>query len=308
MSSNTARIIDISARSLNRTGRLKAHFEEMALIRAVEQALLDLFSQGLLRGTVHTCLGQEAIASGVVGVLNKDIDAICSNHRGHGHYLAYCGDVEGLIAEIMGRPDGVCGGIGGSQHLHRGNFYSNGILGGMSPIAAGIAAAEQKSGSGAVTVVFHGDGAMAEGAISETMNIASLWKLPMLWAIEANKVAQSTPIERESAGSVARRAEAFDIPAIEVDGNDVEAVEAAAQQAVADIRAGKGPAVLVLDTYRLGPHSKGDDDRDPVEIEAQRANCPLTRARAKLTDDWCDAAMAAADRKVARIVDRLTAE
>jgi TPP-dependent pyruvate/acetoin dehydrogenase alpha subunit len=308
MSSNTAKIIEISAPSANRTTRRQAHFEEMALIRAVEQGLLDMFSQGHLRGTVHTCLGQEAIASGVVGALNKNIDAVCSNHRGHGHYLAYCGDVEGLIAEIMGRPDGVCGGIGGSQHLHRGNFYSNGILGGMSPIAAGIAAAEQRSGSGAVTVVFHGDGAMAEGAISETMNIASLWKLPMLWAIEANKVAQSTPIELESAGSVARRAEAFDIPAFEVDGNDVEAVAAATEHALADIRAGKGPAVLVLDTYRLGPHSKGDDDRDPAEVESHRANCPLTRARANLTDNWCDAAMAAADRKVAQIIKNLTAE
>lgn len=264
---------------------LRTLFAKMVEIRAVETALLDLFAAGKLRGTVHTCLGQEAIAAGIVGALNLARDAVCSNHRGHGHYLAYCGDVHGLVAEIMGRSDGVCGGIGGSQHLHRGNFYSNGILGGMAPVAAGIALAEKQKGSGAVTVVFHGDGAMAEGAIAETMNLASLWELPLLIAVEANRYAQSTPITREIAGDLVERGRACGIPSSQVDGNDVMAVHGAARRFVHEIRSGDGPRLLVCDTYRLGPHSKGDDDRDPTEIEAARRLCPIERARPRIGHD-----------------------
>jgi TPP-dependent pyruvate/acetoin dehydrogenase alpha subunit len=158
----------------------------------------------------------------------------------------------------MGLQDGVCGGIGGSQHLQRDNFYSNGILGGMAPVAAGMAMAEKTRDTGAIVTVFHGDGAMSEGTIHETLNIASLWKLPLLFAIESNKYAQSTPIDLELSGSIAHRAAAFDIPATEVDGNDVLMVHEAASQVISAIRAGDGPQMLVLDTYRLGPHSKGD--------------------------------------------------
>ncbi|NKB20127.1 MAG: thiamine pyrophosphate-dependent dehydrogenase E1 component subunit alpha [Alphaproteobacteria bacterium] len=279
----------------------------MILIRTVEQTLLDLFSEGLLRGTVHTCLGQEASAAGVINALDKDRDIVCSNHRGHGHYLAYCADVEGLIAEVMGLPQGVCGGIGGSQHLHRKNFYSNGILGGMSPIATGFATAEKSKNSGAVTVVFHGDGAMAEGAIYESFNLAALWQLPILFAVESNKYAQSTRIESEIAGSFLGRAEAFGLTAAEVDGNDVLAVNDAATEIVSNIRTGKGPAMLVLDTYRMGPHSKGDDDRNPQEIESHRDNCPITRTRTQLDADWCDETKLAATAKVDAVVNTLKA-
>ena len=258
--------------------RLEALFRTMTLIRTVERKLLDLFASGKLRGTVHTCLGQEAIAAGVVGALDPARDAVCSNHRGHGHFLAYCGDSRGLIAEIMGRPEGVCRGLGGSQHLQAGNFYSNGILGGMSPVAVGIAMAEKEKGSGGICTVFHGDGAMGEGAIYEAMNVAALWKLPVLWAIEANQWAQSTPIAAEQAGDLADRARTFGVGVDIVDGNDVLAVNDAARAAVETLRAGHGPRLLFLQTYRLGPHSKGDDDRDPAEIERHWADDPVARA------------------------------
>ena len=306
MGATTAPVVDIAAERLDRTALHKALFAEMVLIRAVEQSLLDLFSQGYLRGTVHTCLGQEAIAAGIIGAMNTNIDAICSNHRGHGHYLAYCGDVRGLIAEIMGRQDGVCGGFGGSQHLQRNNFYSNGILGGMAPVAAGIAMTEKSRNTRAIVTIFHGDGALSEGTIYETLNIAALWKLPLLFAIESNKYAQSTPIELELSGSIAQRAAAYDIPAREVDGNDVLLVREAAIEMIDAIRAGDGPQMLVLDTYRLGPHSKGDDDRDQDEIENHRAKCPITRARVALGDDWCGTVEADAAEKVAAIVADLT--
>ncbi len=287
--------------------RLEKLFRTMVLIRAVETTLLDLFAAGKLRGTVHTCLGQEAIAAGIVGALDCARDAVCSNHRGHGHYLAYCDDARGLIAEVMGRPDGVCGGVGGSQHLHRENFYANGILGGMSPVAAGIALAEKAKGTGAVTVVFHGDGAMAEGATHETMNLASLWHLPLLIAIEANGLAQSTPIALEAAGDFLLRGRALGIASVRVDGNDALAVDATARRLIAEIRNGGGPRLLVCDTYRLGPHSKGDDDRDPAEIAAARRRCPIVRARARLDAEWCDAEEETAKEHVAAIVAELTA-
>jgi TPP-dependent pyruvate/acetoin dehydrogenase alpha subunit len=309
MPASAARVLDAPALATPSqtpapTSELATLFAKMVEIRTVETALLDLFAAGRLRGTVHTCLGQEAIAAGIVGALDLARDAVCSNHRGHGHYLAYCGDIVGLVAEIMGRPDGVCGGIGGSQHLHRGNFYSNGILGGMSPVAAGIALAEKRKGSGAITVVFHGDGAMAEGAIAETMNLAALWDLPLLIAIESNGVAQSTPIAREIAGDLVERGRAVGIATSRIDGNDVLAVHGTARRLVHEIRSGGGPRMIVCDSYRLGPHSKGDDDRDPNEIEAARRLCPIERARARLGREAAEIEARVAD-EVAAALARL---
>jgi TPP-dependent pyruvate/acetoin dehydrogenase alpha subunit len=275
----------------------------MALIRAVESSLLDLFSKGKLRGTVHTCIGQEAIAAGVVAALDLERDIICSNHRGHGHFLAYCGDARGLIAEIMGRPDGVCGGVGGSQHLHQRNFYSNGILGGMAPVAVGMAKAEKVRKSGAIVVQFAGDGALAEGAFYEALNLAALWRLPYLLVVEDNGYAQSTPKALEQSGDLAARPEAFGIPVTRVDGNDVEAVFEAAELLQANVRAGTGPAVLYCATYRLAPHSKGDDLRSPDEIAEAWTREPIRRLREKLDGEFCEAA----DKRVAETVQDIIA-
>lgn len=168
-------------------------YEQMLRIRRFEELLLQLFSQGRLRGTVHTCLGQEAIAVGLVGALDPTRDTVSSNHRGHGHFLAFQPDLRGLLAEILGRAAGVCQGLGGSQHLHVPNFYSNGILGGMAPVTAGMALAQKLDGRHGVSVVFSGDGAMAEGVVYEALNMAALWRLPLLLAVEHNGMAQSTP-------------------------------------------------------------------------------------------------------------------
>lgn len=275
-------------KALNPRGSLRAMYETMALIRAVETSLLDLFSKGKLRGTVHTGIGQEAIAAGVVAALDPDRDILTSNHRGHGHYLAYCADAKGLIAEIMGLPTGVCRGVGGSQHLHRKNFYSNGILGGMAPVSVGMAMAEKTKGSGAIVVQFAGDGALAEGAFYEAFNLASLWKLPYMLVVEDNGYAQSTPKALEQSGRLADRPKAFAIPVVEVDGNDAEAVHEAAEGLAQHIRSGQGPGVLYATTYRLAPHSKGDDIRDKAEIAEAWTREPLRRARAKLSPEFCD--------------------
>lgn len=267
--------------------RTRVFFAQMLLIRTCELKLLELFAQGKVRGTVHICLGQEGCAVGVVSALDRALDVVCSNHRGHGHYLAYSGDVRGLIAEVMGLSQGVCGGVGGSQHLHRGSFYSNGILGGMPPVAVGMAAAEKFRKTGAVVTVFLGDGAMAEGSIYEALNLAALLQLPILFAVEHNKYAQSTPSSAQHAGKLESRAPAFGVPVTEVDGNDVLAVYTSAKRLVEGIRSGLGPAMLFMRTYRLGPHSKGDDLRDRLEIEDMQLNEPIRRLRRELSFDEC---------------------
>ncbi|HUW39150.1 MAG TPA: thiamine pyrophosphate-dependent dehydrogenase E1 component subunit alpha [Rhodocyclaceae bacterium] len=259
-------------------------YEKMLLIRLFEETLLKLFSLGHLRGTVHTCLGQEACAVGVVGALDSARDTVCSNHRGHGHFLAFNEDTRGLLAEVLGLKSGICGGKGGSQHLHVKNFYSNGILGGMVPVTTGIALAQKLAGEKGISAVFVGDGAMSEGVIYEAMNMASLWQLPLLLVIEHNQIAQSTPWILEHGSAIEGRPVAFGVPTETVDGNDVQAVRVLTEKTVTEMREIPGPRCLLLHTYRLGPHSKGDDYRSPEEIAAHRANDPLKRAEANLAE------------------------
>ena len=192
-------------------------YERMYFIRRFEESLLDLFSQGKLVGTTHTYIGQEANGVGIIDHLEPERDVVFSNHRCHGHYLAFTDDAFGLLCEVMGKAPGVCGGKGGSQHLCKGNFYSNGVLGSIVPVATGIALAEKKKGTGAVSTVFLGDGTLGEGVTYESLNIASLWKLPVLFVVENNHYAQSTPVELELAGSIPARAAAFGIETAELD-------------------------------------------------------------------------------------------
>src|SRR3990172_8139481 len=246
---------------------LATFYERMYFIRRFEETLLDLFGQGKLVGTTHTYIGQEADAVGVVAHLDPERDVVFSNHRCHGHYLAFSDDAFGLLCEVMGKAPGVCGGKGGSQHLCKGNFYSNGVLGSIVPVATGIALAEKQKGAGAVTTVFLGDGTLGEGVSYESLNMASLWRLPVLFVVENNHYAQSTPVELELAGSIPARGAAFGIEVAELDTTDVAEIHEAASRAVARIREAGEPYFLVLHTYRFSPHSKGDDNRDPAESE-----------------------------------------
>jgi TPP-dependent pyruvate/acetoin dehydrogenase alpha subunit len=256
----------------------------MYFIRRFEESLLDLFSQGKLVGTTHTYIGQEANGVGIIDHLDPAVDTIFSNHRCHGHYLAFTDDAFGLLCEVMGRAPGVCGGKGGSQHLCKGNFYSNGVLGSIVPVATGIALAEKRKGTGAVSTVFLGDGTLGEGVTYESLNMASLWKLPVFFVVENNHYAQSTPVELELAGSIPARAAAFGIQTADLDTTDVDEIHDAAGRAVARIRETGEPYFLVLDTYRYSPHSKGDDNRDPAEIEERRKRDPLKIAGVRLDD------------------------
>jgi len=253
----------------------EAYYYTMVLIRRTEETFLDLFSKGLLNGTVHTCIGQEACSVGVMQALDRDRDVIFASHRAHGHYLAYSDDLEGLIAEVMGKSKGVCGGVGGSQHLHKGNFYTNGVQGGIVPCATGAALAEKMRGGNAIVTVFLGDGTMGEGVVYECLNIAALWKLPMLFVLEDNRYAQTTPKELAHAGSLAERARPFGIRSRSIVASDVFAVASAATEAVEFVRQKREPYFLHLETYRFSPHSKGDDFRAPAEIERYRERDPL---------------------------------
>ena len=242
-----------------------ALYRALYRIRSCENLILEKFPLGVFRGTTHTYLGQEANAVGVLANLASG-DLVFSNHRSHGHFLAYGGDPHGLLAEIMGKATGVCGGRGGSQHLHWKGFYSNGVLGSTIPVAVGTALAEKFQRSGALTVAFLGDGALGEGVVYEAFNMASLWKVPILFVVENNRIAQTTPIELHLAGDIEGRFAAFSIPAQVLETSDVLDILPAAAEAMQAIRAGAGPRAIILHTHRFGPHSKGDDTRSDEEL------------------------------------------
>ncbi|MGD0259764.1 MAG: thiamine pyrophosphate-dependent enzyme [Verrucomicrobiota bacterium] len=246
------------------------------LIRSVEQKLLELFAAGKLFGTVHTCIGQEFTGVAVCGEL-RDGDLIFSNHRCHGHFLARTGDVEGLIAEVMGKRTGVCGGRGGSQHLCAGGFFSNGIQGGIVPVAAGLAFALKRRSTANISVVFIGDGTLGEGVLYEAMNIASKWELPLLIVLENNLYAQSTPQTQTLAGDICARAQAFGIASSHANTWDPLALVETAARCVEQVRRDGLPHFLRIDTHRLMAHSKGDDLRDKVEVEACWAQDAISR-------------------------------
>jgi 2-oxoisovalerate dehydrogenase E1 component len=237
------------------------------LIRNVEQAFLNLFSGGKLNGTVHTCIGQELSAIAFAGQLSKK-DFVFSNHRCHGHYIEYTNEWKPLILELLGKKDGVCGGIGSSQHLQKFNFYSNGIQGGIMPIGAGFALANKLSFNNNIGVVYIGDGTLGEGVVYETLNFISKKDIPMIVVCENNKYAQSTPIEYNLAGSIKGRAQAFGLEYRESTtfGDDLEIIDEA-KSSIEWVRKNKRPLFHLVNTYRLKAHSKGDDDRDIKEIE-----------------------------------------
>ena len=246
--------------------RNAALYRQLTFIRQFESLLLEKFPTGIFHGTTHTSLGQEANAVGVLEHLNEN-DIVVSNHRCHGHFLAYGGDPQALFAELLGKPSGVCKGVGGSQHLHWRNFYSSGVQGGTVAMAAGMALAEKRSRSGAIVIDFLGDGTLGEGIVYECLNMISLWKLPILMVLENNHIAQTTPSQLAIAGGITERFEAFDIPVSWVDSSDILEILPLAGELINQVRSEGTPQALVIETARLAAHSKGDDTRPTEEIE-----------------------------------------
>ena len=235
----------------------------LLLIRHFELALLDLFGQGKLSGTTHTCLGQEYVPVALAPLLRGDF--VFSNHRGHGHYLAHHRDPEGLLAEIMGREGAVCGGVGGSQHIYREGYLSTGVQGQSLPVAVGVGLHLTRSGQRAIPVTYIGDGTWGEGSVYEALNMAALWHVPLLVVVEHNGIAQSTPTSRQLAGTIRDRAHAFGIAHHHVHSTDVGRIRAELAPMIDRMRDRREPLVVEFDTVRLGPHSKGDDTRSAEE-------------------------------------------
>lgn len=275
-------------------------YREMLLIRRTEETLLDLFARGLVGGTTHACIGQEADAVGIVGQLDPARDRVVSNHRCHGHYLAFGGSLAGLLGEIAGCAGGVCGGYGGSQHLKDGNFLSNGIQGGGAPVACGLAMADKRAGrAGAVTCLCLGDGTLGQGVVYEALNMAALWSLPVLFLVEANGWAQTTPTGDALAGDMAARGAAFSIPVMEIDSTDIVELDRFGHEAVTRVREAGGPCFAVVRTVRMCAHSKGDDTREPETIRALTPCDPLAVHGPRLSEDERRAARDWVDRTLA---------
>ncbi len=243
-------------------------------IRFVEQRLLKLFSEGKLFGTVHTCIGQEFVGVSVSRCLN-DADTIFSNHRGHGHFLSYRRNILGLIGEIMGKSVGVCAGRGGSQHTQQDGFYSNGIQGGIAPVTVGMGFAAQLKKTGGISVVYIGDGTLGQGALYESLNIASKWNLPVLFVNENNLFAQSTSQTQTLAGDINARAEAFGIKTYLSNTWEWPQLLENMKSCVDEIRRTGKPAWHRIDTFRLMAHSKGDDNRPEEYVAPFRDKDPI---------------------------------
>jgi pyruvate dehydrogenase E1 component alpha subunit len=261
-------------------------YRRMATIRRAEERLSKLFADGEVPGFLHLSIGQEAVPVGVCAALERG-DTVASTHRGHGHALAKGMALEGFFAEIMGRASGVCAGRGGSIHvadMSIGMLGANGIVGGGLPLATGSALAHQVKGRANVAVAFFGDGAMAEGALHECLNLAKLWKLPLVFVCENNGWGEFSPHEFQFAAKLAALGAAFAIPYEEADGTDVEAVAAAARRRVEPARRGGGPQILECRTPRWRGHYEGDPQkyREPSNLDAARGQDALALAAARL--------------------------
>lgn len=259
------------------TSPLETHPQELRTaltIRLVEQRLLKLFSEGKLFGTVHTCIGQEFVGVSVSRCLT-DADTVFSNHRGHGHFLSYRRNIVGLIGEIMGKSVGVCGGRGGSQHTQQDGFYSNGIQGGIAPVATGQAFAHKLKNTGGIAVVYIGDGTLGQGALYESLNIASKWDLPVLLVNENNLFAQSTSQTQTLAGDINARAEAFGIKTWHSNTWDWPQLLENMRSCIDEMRRTGRPAWHRVDTFRLMAHSKGDDNRPEEYVQPFRDRDPI---------------------------------
>ena len=253
----------------------------MLLIRYFEEGVLKLFEQGKLFGTTHAYIGQEANAVGVITNLRAK-DTVVSNHRCHGHYVTHKQNAYALLCEMMGKNDGLCSGRGGSQHICDTNFFSNGVQGGIMPLAAGLAFSEKFNKTDNIIAVFIGDGTLGEGVLYETLNIVSKWELPLLIVVENNRYAQSTKIELTLAGKIKDRFTAFNIDTQELDTFNVSKIHQVSSNMINKIRKSNKPNCLILNTYRFASHSKSDDGRSQSEVEKWKQKDPLIIAEKEI--------------------------
>jgi pyruvate dehydrogenase E1 component alpha subunit len=294
--------------------RLRGMLRAMLMIREFDQRALALYREGVMRGTTHPYIGMEAVAVGACAAL-RPADRITSTHRGHGHCLAKGGDPRLMMAELLGKATGYCKGKGGSMHIadvDAGILGANGIVGGGIGLAAGAALASQLAGRDDVCLCFFGDGALNQGVLHESANLAAIWKLPVVFVCENNQYAMSARADRfTSVADPAVRASAYGFPGVTCDGMDVLAVYQTVSDAVARARSGGGPSLVVCVTYRFFGHHVGDplNYRDTAEVDAWRQRDPIERfARTLAGRGVLTAAEAERERaEVAKAIDEAVA-
>ncbi len=273
--------------------QLLAFYETMIRIRYFEQRIKKHFLEGDIPGFMHLYIGEEAIATGVCQALT-DKDYIASTHRGHGHTIAKGADIKYMMAELFGKQTGLCKGKGGSMHIadfSKGMLGANGCVGGGFSLATGAALAEKMKGTDTVSAVFFGDGASNRGTFHESLNMASVWKLPVIFVNENNRYAATTPYRSTtSVEDISVRSASYNIPGETIDGNDVFAVYETAKKYIERARAGEGPAIIECKTYRLDGHFVGDPEKYRAKEEVKNSsenNDPITRFENRvLTEGW----------------------
>lgn len=285
-------------------------YERMKLIREFEEQVKDLFADGKLPGFVHLYAGEESVAVGVSAHLTDD-DHLTSTHRGHGHCIAKGVDVKAMMAELYGKATGSCKGKGGSMHIadvDKGMLGANGIVGGGGPLACGAGLSAKVLGKDDVTICFFGDGASEQGTMHEAMNLAAIWKLPVVFVCENNGFAESTPVEyHASVKDISDRATAYNIPGLTIDGTDVFAVYEAAGEAIARARRGEGPSLVEAKTFRYYGHFEGDPVTYYTEKmrEEFRERDPIKKFRATVLERGLltEAELDEIDTKISTLVD-----
>jgi len=285
-------------------------YRRMFSIRQFEEHANDLYLRALMPGLTHLYEGEEAVAVGICEALRPD-DYITSTHRGHGHCLAKGAAPDRMFAELLGKEAGYCRGKGGSMHIAdpaTGNLGANAIVGGSAGIATGAAFSAKKLGNGRVCVCFFGEGALGQGVLYEVMNMAQLWKLPVIYVCENNMYNEYTHYSETTSGDILARPGAFGLPAESVDGQDVRAVHAAASRFVERARAGAGPAFLLCNTYRYRGHHVGDINREYYRAKQEEQRWSSERDPIKILGDWLIQQKLADSAQLERIQTEVKAE
>jgi len=263
-------------------------YRRMLMIRLFEEQVNELYTRALMPGLAHLYVGEEAVAVGICEALRLD-DYITSTHRGHGHCVAKGASPDRMFAELLGKEAGYCKGKGGSMHIAdpaTGNLGANAIVAGSAGIATGAAFSAKRAGKGQVAVCFFGEGALGQGVVYEVMNLAALWKLPVIYVCENNLYNEYTHFSETTAGDILARGPAFGVPSVQVDGQDVRAVYATAKELVCRARAGKGPSFLLCNTYRYTGHHVGDINREYYRSKQEEQQWKSERDPLKNLADW----------------------
>lgn len=263
-------------------------YRRMTMIRLFEEQVNELYTRALMPGLAHLYIGEEAVAVGICEALNND-DYITSTHRGHGHCVAKGASPDRMFAELLGKEAGYCKGKGGSMHIAdpaTGNLGANAIVAGSAGIATGAAFSAKHAGKGQVAVCFFGEGALGQGVVYEVMNLAALWKLPVIYVCENNLYTEYTHFSETLAGDLLTRGLAFGVPSEVVDGQDVRAVHAVAKKMIESARAGQGPSFLVCNTYRYTGHHVGDINREYYRSKQEEHHWKVERDPLKILADW----------------------